>query len=906
VTDATHTRPFAPLAAALADRYRIERELGTGGMATVYLAHDLKHDRKVALKVLKPELAAVLGAERFVVEIKTTAALQHPHILPLFDSGTAEGFLYYVMPFIDGEPSRAKLDPETQLAIAQSVKITTAVADALDYAHRHGVIHRDIKPENILLHEGRPMVTDFGIALAVSAAAGGRMTETGLSLGTPHYMSPEQATAAKEISARSDVFSLASVLYEMLTGQPPHLGASAQQIIMKIITEQPAPVTQFRKSVPPNIAAALSKALEKIPADRFASAKAFADALTNPEFRTEAESARGGGTRSGARVFSLRAFAGVAALAIVAVAAAIGGWLRSPPLPAPARFVVTLSASPQGLRNWRDMALSPDGLTIAFPESGMIWLKTREQAAPEPRAGTEGGQGLSFSPDGEWIAFVADGRLRKFRRAGGEVLTIAEGAMPTSVATAGPSTAWLDDGTVLFSGSQGELKVVGENGGTVRVVIPRDSLPNRVFDIASVPGSRTALLVTCASNCVQAKLWAVNLATGARRGLADSAHKAWHVNGGIVVFANQRTGQAFAAPLNEKSLAFRAPPTLVLEGVRRLGGESIMMNVSENGTLFFSPDAGPPLEQMVWISREGAVTPVDSAWSFVGGGTALSPDGRRLAVSVRSGTTFDIWVKELAPGGAHSRLSFAGAASNPAWSADGGSVLYQQAVKGGVEFELVRRRLNGADSAEVLLRSSRDFHSFSVLRDTTKLLVRLGAPATRDIFLARRGGSRPGGTLVPLLANDGYEEITPSLSPDERWLAYGSNESGRWEVYVVPFPDVTTGRWQVSATGGRSPRWARSGRELFFRDLAGGLVAVPVTNGPSPVFGERRVLFQMKGIPLAGFSMGPMEFQFDVSPDDRRFLFARAFGQEDPAAATRTILVQNWLTEIKNRMKGAR
>ncbi|HUE96401.1 MAG TPA: serine/threonine-protein kinase, partial [Longimicrobiaceae bacterium] len=249
------------LAAALEGRYRIERELGQGGMATVYLAADLKHDRRVALKVLKPELAAVLGAERFVVEIKTTAALQHPHLLPLFDSGSADGFLYYVMPFIDGETLRAKLDRETQLGIEEAVKMATSVADALDYAHRRGVIHRDIKPENILLHDGRPVVADFGIALAVSAAAGGRMTETGLSLGTPHYMSPEQATAEREISARSDVYSLASVLYEMLAGSPPHTGGSAQQVIMKIIAEEAAPVSKLRRSVPSNVAAALAKAL---------------------------------------------------------------------------------------------------------------------------------------------------------------------------------------------------------------------------------------------------------------------------------------------------------------------------------------------------------------------------------------------------------------------------------------------------------------------------------------------------------------------------------------------------------------------------------------------------------------------------------------------------------------------
>src|SRR5512147_659052 len=272
------------LTVALAGRYRIERELGAGGMATVYLAEDLKHDREVAIKVLKPELAAVLGAERFVVEIKTTAALQHPHILPLFDSGSADGFLYYVMPYIRGETLRDKLNRETQLGVDEAVRIAREVADALDYAHRHGVIHRDIKPENILLHDGRPMVADFGIALAVSAAAGGRITETGLSLGTPHYMSPEQATAEKEISGRSDIYSLASVLYEMLTGQPPHLGGSAQQIIMKIIAEPVPAVTSLRKSVPPNVAAAVAKALEKLPADRFETAKALGDALADPGF----------------------------------------------------------------------------------------------------------------------------------------------------------------------------------------------------------------------------------------------------------------------------------------------------------------------------------------------------------------------------------------------------------------------------------------------------------------------------------------------------------------------------------------------------------------------------------------------------------------------------------------------
>jgi serine/threonine-protein kinase len=250
--------PITRLNAALEGRYRIERELGEGGMATVYLAADLKHERRVALKVLKPEVAALVGAERFLAEIKTTANLQHPHILPLYDSGEADGFLYYVMPYVDGESVRERLDRERQLPVKEAVAVAEAVASALDYAHRNNIIHRDIKPGNILLHDGNPLVADFGIALAVSAAGGGRMTETGLSLGTPHYMSPEQAAADRDLSARSDVYSLACVLYEMLAGQPPHTGPTQQSVLLRILAEEPRPVSEARKAVPPHVTAAVA------------------------------------------------------------------------------------------------------------------------------------------------------------------------------------------------------------------------------------------------------------------------------------------------------------------------------------------------------------------------------------------------------------------------------------------------------------------------------------------------------------------------------------------------------------------------------------------------------------------------------------------------------------------------
>jgi tRNA A-37 threonylcarbamoyl transferase component Bud32 len=410
------------LATALADRYRLERPLGQGGMATVYLAADLKHDRQVAIKVLKPELAAVLGAERFVQEIKTTAQLQHPHILPLFDSGSADGFLYYVMPYIEGETLRDKLNREKQLGIEEAIKITMEVADALDYAHRHGVIHRDIKPENILLHDGRPMVADFGIALAVSAAAGGRMTETGLSLGTPHYMSPEQAAAEKEITARSDVYSLASVLYEMLTGNPPHTGTSAQQIIMKIITEPVAAVTSLRKSVPPNVAAALSKALEKLPADRFESARAFADALANPGFRTATSPAA-------ALPAALPAYRLTALFAlgfVLALAAAAWGWLR--PARSAAVTFTQQTFRPEAIYRAR---FAPDGRTILLGSMGkegtVPHLYVIRPESPEPEAiGPDSTDLLSVSSTGE-LAVLTSARYSYHREFIGTLATLPPG-----------------------------------------------------------------------------------------------------------------------------------------------------------------------------------------------------------------------------------------------------------------------------------------------------------------------------------------------------------------------------------------------------------------------------------------------------------------------------------------------
>ena len=333
-------------------------------MATVYLADDLKHERKVALKVLKPELAAVVGAERFLAEIKTTANLQHPHILPLHDSGEADSFLYYVMPYIEGETLRERIDRERQLPVDEALGIATAVANALQTAHEQGVVHRDIKPGNILLSRGEPLVADFGIALAVSAGGGGRLTETGLSLGTPFYMSPEQATGDQAVGPASDTFALACVLYEMLVGEPPYPGNTAQAVLGKIIQGLPVSATAIRRSVPANVDAAISKALERLPADRFTGAQEFAKALVDPGFRHGEPREVIAATPQGPWKRLSLVLAGSTALFALAF-----GWslLR----PAPSQPVSRQFFSTEGWAGLdlqpRHMASAPDGSSMILP-----------------------------------------------------------------------------------------------------------------------------------------------------------------------------------------------------------------------------------------------------------------------------------------------------------------------------------------------------------------------------------------------------------------------------------------------------------------------------------------------------------------------------------------------------------
>ncbi|MBI2072812.1 MAG: serine/threonine-protein kinase, partial [Gemmatimonadetes bacterium] len=463
------------LAAALADRYRIERELGAGGMATVYLAQDLRHRRQVAIKVLKPELAAVLGSERFLREIEIAAKLTHSHILPLHDSGEAGGLLYYVMPHLAGQSLRDRLNRERHLPIEDALAIATRVADALDYAHRHGVIHRDIKPENILLHEGQPMLSDFGIALAVAAAAGDRLTETGISLGTPQYMAPEQATGERQLDGRTDIYSLAAVLYELLAGEPPHRAPTVQATIVKVLTEEPDRLSAHRGTVPPHVEAAIHKALQKLPADRFHTAAEFAAALTHPPAPGPQQPA----APSTVRRRSLVAAFGLA-LGALAAGAILGRmfWRAEPPSTSPVR--VHRLTEFTGVE--RFPALSPDGRSVAFAAEvdgkRQLWVRlvaggpalqiTRDPADHlYPRWSRDSGSLIYFTPpaEGEEV-----GSLWEISALGGAARRLASSLSGADMSSADDRMAFFRLGTGRI-----ELLVAKRDGTEPRVMAELES-----------------------------------------------------------------------------------------------------------------------------------------------------------------------------------------------------------------------------------------------------------------------------------------------------------------------------------------------------------------------------------------------------------------------------------------------
>ncbi|HEX9755394.1 MAG TPA: protein kinase [Gemmatimonadales bacterium] len=877
------------LKSALAGRYGIERELGQGGMATVYLAYDVRHSRKVALKVLKPELAAVIGAERFLHEIKTTANLQHPHILPLHDSGSVDGTVFYVMPFVEGESLRDRLNREKQLSIADAVRITREVASALDYAHRHGVIHRDIKPENILLHDGQALVADFGIALAASTAGGSRMTETGMSLGTPHYMSPEQAMGERTLDARTDVYALGCVLYEMLIGEPPFTGPTVQAIVAKVMTGEPVAPTELRKSVPPEVEDAVLTALVKLPADRFASAAAFAEALGGGQAtlrRARRQLASPAGRwppRLGWTLTSVAALLGLAGGVALSRAGREEGNRQV------ARFITRVPAGTH-LPDvpGTSFAVSPDGSALVYVGQGeqgtRLFVKRLDQLGATPIPGTTNATTPFFSPDGRWVAFSSPAGLQRVLLAGGPVETIGR--------TFFNGADWGADGTIVTTTETGLRQIPADGGpSTELTTVPSGSHLDHAWP--SVVPSADAVLFTVldwSRGLQAARVAAVLRRTKEVRTLVEGAFAARVLPNGYLVFA-RANGTLEAARFDPKRLLLLGKPVPVLDGVRIEPAGETDIAISRTGLLFYLP-ASTLDRRVIRIDRAGRATPLLDRTAFYEFPT-VAPDGRHLAVRVFEPSGLNTWVYDLERG-TGIRITAAGSSGEPAWSRDGRQVVVSlQVATPDTSFVISQLAADGSGTRETLFAGAAGRPLFSDLGgvrpaewtpDGRRLVVTEVVEGTMRIALLTPGDSV---AVRPLVPGPAY---LPALAPNGRWLAYVSPQTGRDEIYLRSFVG-TPRQWAVSAGGGSEPRWGPDGRELFYR-RGRQVLRVPFREtGGEPVLGTPTVLFEGPYVTLAGTRM------WDVSPDGQWFVMVEGHEVYDEF-----VTVLDWFDEIEKRV----
>jgi serine/threonine-protein kinase len=900
------------LTAALEGRYAIERKLGEGGMASVYLAKDVKHSRKVAVKVLRPELAAVIGAERFLAEITTTANLQHPHILPLFDSGDADGFLYYVMPFIDGETLGERLKREGQLGVDEAVRLTREIADALHHAHKAGVIHRDIKPGNILLQDGRPMVADFGIALAVSEAGGGRMTETGLSLGTPHYMSPEQASADRNPSARSDIYSLGCVLYEMLAGQPPHTGPSAQSILVRILTEPPRKLTELRHTVPPNVSAAVSKAIEKLSADRFESAADFAAALVDPAFRyeavatgtaagTTAGSATGAATTTSwfAHGASRAAVAGLVVLGVGLVA--VGSMaLRTPQVESLEPAVVSFEL--EGLLDSvnaanSQWAISDDGSAIAYAvDGGPITYMRLDGSVKRELSGTDDAYGLVFSPDGAWIAYRADTPAGGMYRIGIDGGTPLEFNVDVNFVVPG---YWDTDGTLYYSTLSGMYRLA--EGGSPELLLGEGFVAARWPH--PLPGGDLVLYTSSAVGEEGAEIRALDVKSGESRTVVGDGFDAFYVEPGHLVYGRY-DGSLVVVDFDPKSAAVGQAVSIMDSVLVEAQAGSLGFQLSRSGAALYARGGTRSQLQrqanhrlLAMVDQNGGLTldPLAPGRLF---GVAAAPNGRAVSYARDSNVyIYDLVTNE------ERRFSQQTGGQRPRWSRDGATLSYNQ-LGGGAGGQIETSAMGPADGSTPPTTLASQWGIMQVLDYTPggdRLLVQAGdltSAVSLDLYVTDLDGGNP----VPYLRAE-WRETRGVLTPDGKWAAYVSNQTGENQVFVRSFPDPGLAT-PVSAGAGDAPRWSPDGRTLYY-STRDSIFAASMTFDSGAIVASRRAILYRET------EYGRI-IDWDVYPQGGFVAIiepptpAAQPGDGEPAQAVpyRTYFVVNWVQEMLKRVGG--
>ena len=871
------------LRSALADRYTVERELGQGGMATVYLARDRKHERPVAIKVLRPELGSALGAERFLREIQTTAALRHPNILPLFDSGATDpgpdGLLYYVMPLVEGESLRARLDRERKLPIDDALRITEEVAAALSYAHGRGIIHRDIKPENILLENGRAIVADFGIARAVTTDGGTALTQTGLVLGTPVYMSPEQGMGESDVDGRTDQYALGCVLYEMLAGEPPYTGATAMAIVAKRLMEPVPKIRTLRDTVPESVATALSRALATTPVDRFADVAAFARALVAAEAvspqptQPSAPRRQRGGLK-----------AAVAAAVVLALGALWFGISRAAPFPT----VGTTSQLTRDPALELDPALSPDGSMIAYAQGTPTKLQVYVQPVTggRPMALTTdtadsfrapvwspNGRSIAFQgKDGVWVAPAGGGAPRRVAQVDTALMSV--GSVSVSAVT---GLSWSHDGTRLAYTTFEpvvSLVPVAPGGETVRIQTP----PTQAFP----------------------------------------ASPAWSPDGKWVAVAVSNSQFVFGTGY----LGNTGNSTILL--IPTAGGSAIP--VTDGASLNQSPQWSPDSRALYWVSDRGGNRDVYRV--------RLASTGSPVRPVERLTTGLDAHSISLARNGSalaysvfrtHSNISSVPVpAAGPVVSAAKGTPLTsgRQTIENvevstdgqwlvfdsdrGGNADLYRMPAVGGEPVRITSDAGGDF-SAVWSRDGRRIAFHTLRSGFRHVYTMNADGT---GLVQRTLGQ--ANELDPTWSPDGSALGFQSVRNGQNTLRVMSLSGKDSSR--VVSTTGDFLRWSPTGPWLAYH-AADGLRLVAATGGPSRLLvdnavdggdaflaawapdgktiyylSRRRTGWAIRSVPTAGgTSRGLVDFgdpasqpaRYGFSTDGRRFYLTMGSSESD-------------------------
>jgi Tol biopolymer transport system component len=881
--------------------YEILSSIGAGGMGEVYRARDTRLDRIVAIKVLPAHLADRSELrERFEREARTIASLNHPHICVLYDIGQQDGIDYLVMEYLEGETLARRL-LKGALSLEQVLQFAIEISDALDKAHRKGVTHRDLKPGNIMLTKTGTKLLDFGLAklkqdvapanmqLSELPTASDPLTAKGTILGTLQYMAPEQLEG-KEVDARTDIFAFGAVVYEMATRKRAFEGKSQASLIAAILEREPPAMSSLQPMTPPALDRVVKKCLAKEPEQRWQGASDLCDELRwIAEGGSQVTLATTDGVK-GIRRLGRRAMTiSIGALVLVAAIVGIAVW-NLKPAPPPAlqpvtRTVINLPPGQQltGLENGPAVAVSPDGTHVAYATRQGLYLRSMDSLESKPISGTDGAVNPFFSPDGQWLGFFAGGKLKKVSVGGGVAVTIADAAQ-----TAGAS--WGSQGMIAFARAGGTypLFLVSDAGGTPQSLthLANGEVAQRWPDF--LPGGKAVLFgaATSAINFIGAQVAVQSVGASPRRNLIQGGTNPRFASSGHLIFA--QGGNLVAAPFDSQRLAVTGAAVPVVEGVLQspVNGDA-QFSISATGSLVYVPGGvQSPQSRLVWVSRNGAEQPLAiPTRAYLR--PSLSPDGKRLAVAIQDQES-QIWLYDLARE-TLTRFTFEGNAnSNPVWTPDGKGIAFNSNKEGPIN--IFWQRSDGSGGLE-RLTTSEYLHDPSSWSPDWQLLAyhEINATTQRDILVLRMADRKPQAFL-----RTPFNEADPRFSPDGRWLAYLSDESGRYEIYVQPYPGPG-GKWQISTEGGLEPVWNRNGRELFYRS-GNKMMAVDVTTQPSFSVGKPKMLFEGRYEP----SPFPNS-NYDVSPDGQRFLMLKPVEQAE-AAPTQINVVLNWFEELKRRV----